>query len=146
MCVPLDAMQHDSRPPGLSSGPPAVTLISAATASPLAAAAVTASTSPALLEHLTPQQHASFLHVWERLPSHLRDVVLNLHGSHWTPLAIEQLGDVLCDLAGVFSTSKTEFGPCSLIPFEISAPEGSAPVILRPNWINFTLAKHVDPP
>ena len=32
MYVPLDAMQHDSRPPGFSSGLPAVTPISADTA------------------------------------------------------------------------------------------------------------------
>ena len=69
MCVPLHAMRHDSRAPGLSSGPPAVTLISAVTASSLAAAAAATSPSPALLERLIPEQHASFLRVWERLPS-----------------------------------------------------------------------------
>ena len=37
MCVPLDTLQHDSRAPVLSSGPPAMTLIAAVTASPLAA-------------------------------------------------------------------------------------------------------------
>ena len=50
MCVPLDAMQYDSRPPDLSSDPPAGT--------PISAAATTASRSPALLECLTPEQRA----------------------------------------------------------------------------------------
>ena len=95
MCVPLDDLQHDGRSSGPSSGPPAVTPISVVTASLLAAAAGTASPSPALLEHLTPEQRASFLRVWERLPSHLRAVAFDLHGPDWTPLAIEQLGDVL---------------------------------------------------
>ena len=79
-CVPLDAIQHDSRPPGPSSGPPAVTPISAGTASPLAAAEATASPSPVLLERLTPEQFFSFVRVWERLPSHLRGIAFDLHG------------------------------------------------------------------
>ena len=72
MCVPRDVLQHDSRAPGLSPGPPVPTPISAVTASPLASAADTASPSPALLERLTPEQRASFLRVWEQLPAHLR--------------------------------------------------------------------------
>ena len=55
MRVLLDAMQHDSRPPSPFSGPPVVTLISAVTASSLAAAAATATPSSALLERLTPE-------------------------------------------------------------------------------------------
>ena len=54
MYILLDALQHDGRPSGPSSGPPGVTPISAVTASPLAAADATASSSPSLLERLTP--------------------------------------------------------------------------------------------
>ena len=64
------------------------------------------------------EQRASFLRVWERLPSHLRAVVFDLHGQGWTPLAIEQLGDVICDFADVCSKSKTDFGSSSLMPVE----------------------------
>ena len=53
----------------------------------------------------------------------------------------EQLEDVLCDFPDVFSTSKTDFGSCSLMPFEVSVPEGSAPVTSRPHRINPILAK-----
>ena len=105
MCVPLDAIQHDGRPSGPSSDPPGVTPVSAVTASPLTAAAATTSPSPALLERLTPEQRASFLRVCERLQSHLRAVAFDLHGPGWIPSAIEQLGDILCDYADVFSKS-----------------------------------------
>ena len=142
MCVPLDAMQHDSRPPGLFSGPPAVNLVSAVTASPLAAAVATASPSlsPAMLERLTPEQRTSFLRVWERLPSHLRAVAFGLCCPDWSPIAVEQLGDVLCNFADALYKSKTDFGSCSLMPFESSALEGSAPVASRPHRINPILA------
>ena len=106
--------------------------------------AAPASPLSALLERLTPEQRASFLCVWERLPPHLRAVSFDLHGTGWTPPAIEQLADFLCDFTDVFSKSKTDFGSCSLMPFAISVPEGSAPVISRPHRINRILAKEVD--
>ena len=135
-CVLLDASQHDGRRSCSSSDPPGVTSISVVTTSPLAAAAATASPSPALLERLTPEQRASFLRVWKRLPSHLRAVAFDLHGPGWTPLATEQLGDVLGNFADVFSKSTTDFGSCSLMTSEIPVPEGSSPVASRPHRIN----------
>ena len=69
MRLPVDALQHNRRVTGPSSGPPAVPQVSAVTDSPLTAAAK-ASPSPALLERLAPDQHASFLRVSTRLPSH----------------------------------------------------------------------------
>ena len=80
MSVRLDALQHVGRPSGLSSEPPGVTPVSAVTAPPLAAVTAPASPSPALLECLTPETRASFMCVWERLPSHLRAVAFDLHG------------------------------------------------------------------
>ena len=74
MCVPLDAMKQDSRPPGPSFGPPAVTNISAVTGSPLAAAAATFSLSSTLHKRLTLEQRASFVRVRERLLVHLHAV------------------------------------------------------------------------
>ena len=88
--------------------------------------------SPALLERLNPDQRSSFLRVWARLPRHLREIVFDLHDHGWTPPAIEQLGDVLYEFPDVFSTSKTDFGSCSLVPSEILVPEGSAPVTSGP--------------
>ena len=68
----------------------------------------------------------------------------DLHDPGWTPPAIEQLGDVLCEFPDVFFTSKTDFGSCSLKPFEISVPEGSAPVTSPPHRLNPILAKEVN--
>ena len=43
-----------------------------------------------------------------------------------------------------FSKRKTDFGFCTLMLFEISVPEGSAPVTSRPHRINPVLAEEVD--
>ena len=51
---------------------------------------------------------------------------------------------MLCDFPGVFSTPKTGFGSCFLMPFEIPVPEGSAPVTSRPHRKNPILAKEMD--
>ena len=56
-----------------------------------------------LLERLNPDQRSSFLRVRVRLPPHLRDMAFDLHDPGWTPPAIEQLGDVLCEFPDVFS-------------------------------------------
>ena len=100
--------------------------------------------SPALLERFNLDQRSSFIFVWARLPPHLREIVFDLHGPGWTPLAIEQQGDVLCEMPDVFSTSNTDFGSCALMPFEISVPGGSAPVTSRPHRINLIVAKEVE--
>ena len=84
------------------------------------------------------------MRVWVRLPPHLREIALDLHDPGWTPPVIEQLGDVLCEFPDVFSTSKTDFGSGSSLPFEILVPEGSAPVTSRPHRINPILAKEVE--
>ena len=51
---------------------------------------------------------------------------------------------MLCKFPDVFSKFKTDFGSCSLMPFEISVPEGSPPVTSRPHRINTILAKEID--
>ena len=100
--------------------------------------------SPTLLKRLNSDQRSSFLRVWARLPPHLREIAFDLHDPGWTPPVIAQLGDVLCEFPDVLSTSKTEFGSCSLTSFEISVPEGSAPVTSRPHRLSTILAKEVD--
>ena len=44
-----------------------------------AAADTTVFPSPAVLERLTPEQRDSFLRVWHRLPTHLRQIPFDLH-------------------------------------------------------------------
>ena len=70
--------------------------------------------------------------------------MFDLHDLCWDPPTIDQLGDVRFDVSGVFSTWKTDFGSISLMPFEISVPQGIAPVTSRPHRINPVLAREVD--
>ena len=67
---------------------------------------------PQLFARLEAGQRTSFLNLRDRLPPHLRDIIFDLHGSGWSPSVIHSLGDVLCKLPDVFSTSKTDFGLC----------------------------------
>ena len=54
---------------------------------------------------------------------------------------IYNLGDVLHEFSDVFSTSKTEFGSCSLIPLKITVPPDNAHVTSRPYRMNPILAE-----
>ena len=91
---------------------------------------------PQLLARLDADQLPSFLNLWGCLPPHLRDVIFDLHGSGWFPSVIDRLGDVLCEFPDVFSTSKTDFSSCSLMPFKITVPPHSEPVTFRRYRIN----------
>ena len=143
MRAPIAVFQSTNSEPTVS--PPTNAPEVAAVSEPsLAAAAATASPSPTLLAHLTSEQRVSFLRVWQHLPRHLHKITFDLHSPEWTPEAIKELGDALCEFPDVFSSSKTDFGSCSLMPFKISAPEGSKPVTSRPHRINPILAQEVD--
>ena len=144
--VPLGALQLTTRAAGPHPGQISDSQISAVARSPdteVEAPAVPLS-SPALMEQLNPAQRSAFLRVWARLPPHLPEIAFDLHDPGWDPPAIEHLGDVVCDFPDVFSTSKTDFGSCSLRPIEFSVPEGGAPVTSRPHRINPIVAKEVD--
>ena len=112
--VPLDALQHATRVAEPHPGQTANCQVSAVTSSLDTGEAASLVTSPSttLLERLNPDQRSSFLRVWARLPPHLREIAFD---PGWTPPAIEQPGDVLCEVPDVFSTSKTDFGSCSLM-------------------------------
>ena len=109
--VPLDALQHATRVAEPHPGQTANCQVSAVTSSLDTGEAASLVTSPSttLLERLNPDQRSSFLRVWARLPPHLREIAFDLHDRGWTPSAIEQLGDVLCEFPDAFSTSKTDF-------------------------------------
>ena len=145
LSVPLGALRHatDVSEPHPGQFPDGQ--VSAVRSSPDTGEADTVTApSPTLLKRLNSDQRSSFLSVWDRLPPHLREIAFDLHDPGRTPPVIAQLGDVLCEFPDVFSTSKTDFGSCSLMPFEISVPEGSAPVTSRPHRLNPILAKEVD--
>ena len=146
LSVPLDALQHATHAAEPHPGRFADCQVSVVTSFPDTGEAASATTPPssARLERLNPDQRSSFLRVWARRPPHLREIAFDLHDPGWTPPASEQLCDVLCEFPDVLSTSKTDFGSCSLMPFEISVPEGSAPVTSRPHRINVILAKEME--
>ena len=75
----------------------------------------------------------------------MREITFDSRSPGWTPAIILQLGEVLAELSDVFLKSSTDFGSCSLLPFEISFPPNSAPVMSRPYRINPPTAKKVDP-
>ena len=68
-----------------------------------------------VLARLDADQQIGFLDLWGRLPSNLRDVIFNLHGSGSSPSVIDNLGGVPCEFQDVLSTSTIDFGSCSLI-------------------------------
>ena len=142
----LGALQHPTQAAGPHPGQSSDSQVSAVASSTDAEGIAPAvpPPSPTPMERLNPAQRSAFLRVWARLPQHLREIAFDLHDPGWDPQDIEQLGDVLCDFPDVFSTLKTDFGSCSLMPFEISVPEGSAPVTSRPHRINPKLAEEVD--
>ena len=144
--IPLSALQHSTQAAGPHPGQTSDSQVSAVARSTDAEgiAPAVSPPSPTLMKCLNPAQRSAFLRVWARLPPHLREIAFDLHYPGWDPPAIEQLGDVLCGFPDVFSTSKTDFGSSSLMPSEISVPEGSAPVTSRPHRMNPILAKEVD--
>eukprot|EP00752_Nemacystus_decipiens_P016839 g15071.t1 len=97
-----------------------------------------------LLARLDEHQRASFLDLWSRIPKHLRHIVFDLHGPGWSPEVITQLADLLCEFPSVFSASKTDFGRCSLLPFEIHVPPGQKPISTPPYSMNPIVARKVD--
>ena len=74
---------------------------------------------------------------------HHREISFDFHLPGWDPDVITQLRDTLIEFADVFSTSPTEFGSCSLLPFQISVPSDSRPVTSRPYRLNLLVAKQM---
>ena len=99
---------------------------------------------PSLLDCLISDQHDSFLQVWHKLPKHLREISFDFHGPGWDPDVVTQLGNTLIEFDDVCSTSPTDFGSCSLLPFEILVPPESAPVASRPYRMNAFVSKQTD--
>ncbi|CAB1117464.1 unnamed protein product [Ectocarpus sp. CCAP 1310/34] len=97
-----------------------------------------------LLDRFSEAQRSSFMRLWDRLPAHMHDIAFDLHHPGWTPEAIDRLADALVEYSDVFSTSKTDFGSCTIMPFTLSVPAGTKPVASRPHRINPLMQKKVD--
>ena len=99
---------------------------------------------PELLDRLDPSQRESFLHLWNTVPPHIRRMEFALDAAGWDPAALDALSTTLTTYADVFSSSKLDYGECSLRPFEIKVPPGTQPIQSRPYRLNPVLSKQAD--
>ena len=99
---------------------------------------------PELLDRLDPSQREPFLRLWNTVPSHIRRIDFELDAAGWGPAALDALSTTLTTYAGVFSSSKLDYGECSLRPFEIKVPSGTQPIQSRPYRLNPVLSKQAD--
>ena len=84
------------------------------------------------ISRLDGRQRESFLRLWDAVPPHIRRVNFALDATGWDPTAIDALSSTLTEFADVFSSSKLDYGECSLRPFEIKVPPGTQPIQSRP--------------
>ena len=99
---------------------------------------------PELLARLDPSQRESFLRLWNTVPPHIRRIDFALDAAGWDPAALDALSTTLTTYADVFSSSKLDYGECSLRPFEIKVPPGTQPIQSRPYRLNPVLSKQAD--
>ena len=78
------------------------------------------------------------------MPPHIRWIDFALDAAGWDPPAIDALSATLVAYADVFSSSKLDYGECSLRSFEIKVPPGTQPIQSRPCRLNPVLSKQVD--
>ena len=99
---------------------------------------------PELLRRLDAEQREPFLRLWNTVLPHIRRIDIAPDAVGWDSCAIEALSATLADYADVFSSSKLDYGECSLRPFEIKVPLGTQPIQSRPYRLNPVLSKQVD--
>ena len=99
---------------------------------------------PELLARLDPSPRESFLRLWNTVPPHIRWIDFALDTASWAPAAFDALSTTLTTYADVFSSSKLDYGDCSLRPFEIKVPPGTQPIQSRPYRLNPVLSKQAD--
>ena len=97
-----------------------------------------------LLHRLDDAQCESFLRLWNMVLSHIRQIDFVLDAPGWEPSAIDALAATLTEYADLFSSSKLDYGACSLRPFEIKAPHETRPIQSRPYRLNLVLLKQDD--
>ena len=134
--VPLKALiQHNEQSD--------VTAVSEAIA---ANAAPTASDQPPskLLHRLDVDQREALFRLWSTVPHHMRQIDFALDAPGWDSDAIDALSATLKEYADIFSSSKLDYGACSLRPFKIKVPPGTHPIQSRPYRLNPVLSKQVD--
>ena len=100
--------------------------------------------SPELLQRLDDDQRTAFLRLWNTVPPHIRRIDFALDAPGWEPSATDALSATLEEYADIFSSSKLDYGACSLRPFEIKVPPGTQPIQSRPYRLNPILSNQVD--
>ena len=142
--VPLETLApHDTQHDVTTIAESTVTLAppsTAANAMPVASGAPPTK----LLHRLDDVQRESFLSLWNMVPSHIHQIDFALDAPGWEPTAIDALAATLTEYADIFSSSKLDYGACSLRPFEIKVLRGTQPTESRPYRLNPVLSKQVD--
>ena len=100
--------------------------------------------STELLHQLDDDQREPFLRLWSTVPHHIRQINFALDAPGWDPDAIDALSVTLKEYADIFSSSRLDYGACSLRPFEIKVPPGTHQIPSRPYRLNPVLSKQVD--
>ena len=96
---------------------------------------------PELLHRLDHSQREYFVSLLGHCPPPIRRIDFALDAAGWGPTALDALSTTLTTFADVFSSSKLDYGECSLRPFEIKVPPGTQPIQSRPHRLNPVLSK-----
>ena len=99
---------------------------------------------PELLHRLDHSQRESFSRFWNTVSPHIRRIDSALDAAGWDPTALDAFSTTLTTYADVFSSSKSDYGECSLRPFETKVPPGTQPIQSRPYRLNPVLSKQAD--
>ena len=143
--VPLKALTLDNVPTDVSALTESPTNPASQTAPSLTPATDSPDEPPAeLLHRLNHNQREPFLPLWDTVPPHICRMDFALDAPGWDSPAIDALSETLTVYADVFSSSKLDYGECSLRPFEIKVPPGTQPIQSRPYRLNPVLSKQVD--
>ena len=97
-----------------------------------------------LVHRLDDDQRESFFRLWSTVPHHMKQIDFALDAPGWDSGAIDALSATLKEYADIFSSSKLDYGACSLRPFEIKVPPGTHTIQSRPYRLNPVLSNQVD--
>ena len=143
--VPLEALTLHDVPADVSALAESPTTPKSQTALPHSTTPDSADEPPPeLLHRLDRSQREAFLRLWNTVPPHIRQIDFALDAAGWYPTALDALSTTLTTYAEVFSSSKLDYGGCSLRPFEIKVPPGTQPIQSRPYRLNPVLSKQAD--
>ena len=144
--VPLEALTPHNVPADVSALTESPTTASSQTVPSLTTALDSPDDPPRpeLLHRHDNNQRESFFRLWITVLPHIRRIDFALDAAGWDPPAIDALSETLAAYADVFSSSKLNYGECSLRPFKIKVPPGTQPIQSPPYRLNPILYKQVD--